>query len=88
MSADEAQENPEEDENYLDYLERLIDFLGDGDLWLSPEDDYTLKKYFFEASKYAYNADRHNRSEQAKKEKETAQALLKFYPSPEILGLN
>jgi len=85
MNSD-AEEEPKE--NYLDYLERLIDFLGDGDLWINPDDDYTLRKYFFEASKYAYNADQHNRAVQKEKEKKAAQALLKFYPSPEILGDN
>ena len=77
-----------DDSNYLDYLEKLVEYLGDGDLWLTPDDDYALKKFFFQASKYAYYADQNNRAVQKEKEKKAAKALLTFYVDTEIMGLN
>jgi len=85
---DDNEQEYEDESSYLDYLERLVDFLGDGDLWLSAEDDYALKKYFFEASKYAYYADRNNRAAQKEKEKKAAEAVLRFMPEIENLVMN
>lgn len=89
MVDDESSEEwPENEETYLDYLEKLVDYLSEADLWLNETDDHNLKQYFYEATKYAYFANQNNRAGEKEKEKEAAQAVLKFYPSPEINSLN
>lgn len=81
-------ENPEYSDTYLDYLEKLVDYLADGDLNLNENDDYELKRYFFEATRYAYFAHQTNCAAEEAEEKEAYKAVLAFYPSSEILGSN